>query len=123
MAAGMHLTDEEAESMTVLLESFLLHYNWLTNHALEANYLAYNKTIKEHVMIHLVEHAKFLNPRFVWAYKFERMIGLVARSAHSCTAGSTLVAAGRKTLENYRVALSIRRQRLEAAVQGEMLLA
>ena len=95
----------------------------MTNHALEANYLAYNKTIKEHVMIHLVEHATFLNPRFVWAYKFERMIGLVARSAHSCTAGSTLVAAGRKTLENYRVALSIRRQRLEAAVQGEMLLA
>ena len=63
---------EDSEKLMHTVNKLMLHYSWLTRHALEHNYMSYNFTHKCHMIFHVAWHGRFLNPKSHWAYSFEQ---------------------------------------------------
>ena len=79
---------------------------------MENGRLCYNPVGKTHVLWHICYHARWLNPRFIWAYEFEDFVGAMITAAKSCMAGTPLRLVGTKTLDNYLMVLQLRLRRV-----------
>ena len=99
-AAGIMLSDQEAIDVKEAIDWHLLHYNWLNQWAVSNNFRLYVIQFKHHNLWHIADHAKFLNPRFIWCYPFEDFVGILIISARNCMAGSHMRIVGRKVIEN-----------------------
>ena len=105
--ADIRLTDIEAASALRAYEEFLLHYNALLHLSIARGERCYNFSFKFHHLWHIVDHAKWINPRVVWCYEFEDFIGVMTAAAKGCIFGSPMTIIGNKVLENYLLVLSL----------------
>ena len=97
--SGLFLTPEAFKTLDTTTDKFLLRYNWLSRYAIDRPQFLYNETYETHALWHLVQNAKFLNPRASWAYGFENFMGKTKETASACTRGSQYNAIGRKVME------------------------
>jgi len=105
---GHHIPRNEAEQMLSDCDEFLLHYNWLCNHAASSGTLLYNIVIKFNMFWHICYHARFLNPRSSWCYEWEDFVGAMITTARACMAGTPLRLVGPKVLQNWLLILNLR---------------
>ena len=57
--------------MRQMCDRLLVHYNWLCKHAVAEDRLCYNITVKHHMLWHICDMSRFLNPTVVWTYELE----------------------------------------------------
>ncbi len=105
--SGMILSDSQFRSLEQASSIFLLEYSYLAREALAANRLQYSVVPKFHYLCHIVQAAKFLNPRWTWCYGGEDLVGSISALAHSCTSGTSALQVQAKLMEKYRVAKHI----------------
>ena len=108
---GLHIPHEDAVHMLHNYDEFLLHYNLLCKDALARGFLCYSIVTKLHMMWHIVFHARWLNPRFIWAYEFEDFVGAIINTAKACMAGTPLRLVGPKVMQNFLLVLNLRLNR------------
>ena len=111
LRSGTFIPPKDCETMAENIETCMFHYNWLTNYSLERHSLRYNLTLKAHLLVHLVGFSRYINPRKHWAYSFEAMMGVIAKSAFACVPGTSLIQAGAKVADNYRLAFYMKANR------------
>ena len=86
----------------------MLSYNWLTNNAMNEGRLLYHSTPNMHMLFHIADIAKFLNPRFVRCFAFEDYMGDVVRSARACVPSTAMHKLGNKVVDNLLLLLHTR---------------
>jgi hypothetical protein len=91
--------------MRAALHLFLVSYQGLAAWAASEGFLLYQSVPKFHYTYHMGDQAQFLNPRAVWCYGFEDMVGIMIQLAHACTLGTPAMGVAGKTLEKYRLAM------------------
>jgi len=111
MTSGMFLDLETWKEVETTFDQFMLEYNWLTKHSFDNNVLRYNFTFKMHMAWHIIQFARWLNPRFTWTYIYEDFMGKVARSCQACTSGTSRPVVASKTVENFWRAKYLRQKR------------
>ena len=89
------------------VDAFLLQYHWLAHHSMHRGHVCYHMTAKFHMLWHICQMSKFLNPKLVWCYSFESFIGKMARSAAACVAGTSMPIIGEKVANNFLIALQL----------------
>ena len=89
---GMFLPRSEADEFKQYSYRFLKHYDVLSKLSLKlqegVGAKQWHQTPKFHFLVRIVEDAYFLNPKAVWCYPGEHMVGNVTRLAQSCLAGT-----------------------------------
>ena len=105
--ASLVPSDEDAKAMVDAIDTHLLHSNWLLNRAISKNVLLYPLFTKHHLLWHIADQAKWLNPRACWAFEFEDFLGDMVQSAKACLAGTPMDVLGNKVLENYTLLLEL----------------
>ena len=108
MAGGLFLSKDESLRVCKAYDRFLLAYNWLVNYHVRRSEMVYNLAATFHVMWHIAQMSKWINPRAVWCYGFESFMSLVKRSAVACLAGTSLQGIGQKLLYNFLFVLHLR---------------
>ena len=84
---GMFLPKVEAELFENSAKRFLKHYDALSKLSVRAGSKQWHQTPKFHFLCHIAEDAFFLNPRAIWCYPGEHMVGNATSLAQSCLAG------------------------------------
>ena len=84
-SASMFLTDGEYNDAKSAIEWHLLHYNWLHHDAVNRGVRLYVIQYKHHNLWHIADHAKYLNPMFIWCYPFEDFVGRTRKGKRSST--------------------------------------
>jgi len=108
MSNDTFLGEAAAHELLESVDAFSVHFYKLSCLAIDDGEFCYNITFKLHVMWHMCDMAKYLNPKAIWAYNFEDYIGKVAGSAAGCTRGTPIHKVGAKTMDNNRIALFLR---------------
>ena len=106
-SAGLRLTEEQVQRVTHAYDAMLLHYNWLTKYSVGKGVLCYNFVGKFHMMWHIIDLSRWMNPTYTWCYAFESYIGHVVRAAQACTAGTAMTGVSKKVAENAALALHL----------------
>ena len=112
--ADVFLSAEQSTRALELADRFLLYNNYLCRESLRRGQLLYHMTVKTHLMWHLADQSKFLNPKLTACFEFEHYQGLVKKCAQSAMAGSGLVLVGNKVMEHSLLALHLRLERAMA---------
>ena len=99
--ASMFLTETEYQIAKNALDEHFVYYGYLASKSLEGNRMHYQVITKTHYLWHIVDHSRFLNPRFLWAFDFEDFMGQMVMAAKACLAGSKMSIVGDKVLVNY----------------------
>ena len=102
---GPMMSTTDAAAFLELVETFLLHYGWLTKYYFDRGKLKYSLTFKAHCLWHIAYFAKHQHPKMVWCYAFEHFIGLIIRAAKACQAGTPLWRVPAKVTQNYLLVL------------------
>lgn len=76
--------------------------------SVEAGICRFGYPAKGHYFEHIVSHHAGLIPSRVWCYRYEDFMGRLVACAQRCIAGTPLTHVGKKVMENYRMALSVR---------------
>ena len=105
--AGMFLTSAQADSALAFVETYFEHHAWLVRHALGQNRLLYNVVAKTHYLWHIAHMARWMNPRFIWAYDAESFMHLVVAASKACAAGSPITLVGNKVMENFSLCFEL----------------
>jgi hypothetical protein len=66
--SGIAIPRAEYDRMKKAADVFLLTYNWLSENARHNNVVMFNVVPKFHYFFHMIQQARFTNPRFVWTY-------------------------------------------------------
>ena len=106
--ADYTMTSSEYKIFQLSATKFLLEYNWLAAHAMENDEPRFSVVPKHHYFAHLVQQARFLNPRFTWCYSSEDFVGRMSALAHSCLVGTPIYQVASCMLDKYRVAMHLR---------------
>ena len=104
---GLVPRTDEYDALKNHTDQFLLHYNFLAQAARAEGTNFYHATLKCHMMWHLIDLSKWLNPRATWCYEFESYIGHCVESARGCYSGTPTVKVGSKVVENAMIALQL----------------
>ena len=83
----LFLSSKEAETYVTEAERFLRHYDALSKLSVANGSKQWHQTPKFHFMVHIGEDSQFLNPRAIWCYPGEHIIGNATSLAQSCLAG------------------------------------
>ena len=88
---GLFLPRDEAETYQNAAYRFLRHCDALSKLAGKSEsavgYKQWHQTPKFHFLIHIAEDAFFLNPKAVWCYPGEHLVGNTTSLAKTCLAG------------------------------------
>eukprot|EP00969_Alexandrium_andersonii_P286325 12657774-Alexandrium_andersonii.AAC.1 len=74
--AGQFLSDSEHAAVVKAMDEFLLTYNWLARYHYDRGEAVFHFVPKHHMLAHIAEMSKLINPTSVWCYSFESFIGL-----------------------------------------------
>ena len=104
---GIMPTDGEFQILEKAGRNVLLHYTYLSRLALDNSKLMWNVIPKHHYFWHLVQNAKWTNPRFTWCYGGEDLVGKISNLGMSCTRGTAVFHVPAKLMEKYRLAVHV----------------
>ena len=90
--AGMFFSEQEFADYTRSANRFLQYYTKLSDWSFRLQncrigQFQWGQLPKMHFLFHIAEDSKFLNPRVVWAYPGEHLVGNATRLASACLAG------------------------------------
>ena len=113
MAALIHLFDEADVFLTndewlqamELGDSFSTQYSHLSDWALEKGRTLFNIVMKHHTFQHLLENAKFLNPKTHWTFSSEDFVGKMSILTASVSPGVSSTRLSLKVAPKYRILL------------------
>ena len=113
MAALIHLFDEADVFLTndewlqamELGDSFSTQYSHLSGWALEKGRTLFNIVMKHHTFQHLLENAKFLNPKTHWTFSSEDFVGKMSILTASVSPGVSSTRLSLKVAPKYRILL------------------
>ena len=105
--SGMVLQRHVALEAMKDLRSLYSHWHWLLCRSMEQGELNWAIMPKMHVLYHIVDHSKYLNPVYSWCYEFEDHMHAVVLSAKACVAGSRMHLVGNKVVENDRLPIAL----------------
>ena len=106
--SGDFLTTGEADLALELCLAFLDHSEGLEEWALQADRLEYHRVPKYHMLLHLAEQARYLNPKLQWCFKSEDFVGKMATLGHSVSMSVASHRLSMKLCAKYRVFLHLR---------------
>ena len=98
---------EEWCEMMRKAEMFFDSYQALNDWAVEQGRLLFHIVMKHHTLLHLVENARFLNPRITWCFKSEDYVGKVSHICHSVSMGVRSTRLSEKQLAKYCLMLHL----------------
>ncbi|CAK0824589.1 unnamed protein product [Prorocentrum cordatum] len=104
---GMFLSRAAFVETKDLLDTFYEHYAWLAQDAVNRDRLLYPILPKHHMLYHIVDLGRWLNPTALWCYDAEDFMHVIVTTAKSCVAGSPMYIIGNKVLENALLALDL----------------
>lgn len=110
--ASIVLTADEFSQLKKSTHLFLKHYTWLANKAAADERCMWSVVPKFHYLVHLIEDAAIVNPRFTWCYGGEDMVGRIARLCHMCLFGTPVQKLTLTSSQRYRVAMHVRFTRM-----------
>jgi hypothetical protein len=90
------------------VETLLLQYNALSNHASAAGVYRWNITLKHHVLWHWGQQARVLHPCRSACYIDEHFCGVVATICKSSTAGKRIARVGETVLFKWQTGVHLR---------------
>lgn len=99
------LTNGEWLKAMKLGESFLKKYSSLSAWALEKGRSLFHIVMKHHTFQHLVENAKFLNPKTHWTFSSEDFVGKMSILTSSVSPGVSSTRVSAKVAPKYRILL------------------
>ena len=90
--ADLFFTHEEFRQYDSNVHKFLQYYNKLSYHSYSLDnarvgHFQWGQIPTMHFLCHISEDAQFLNPRAVWAYPGEHLVGNATKLAAACLAG------------------------------------
>ena len=104
---GMFLSKEQAAAALESVDTFDEHYAWLVHHGIANNRLLYPIVPKLHMMWHIADLSKWLNPTAIWCYDAEDYMHVVVTTARACIAGTPMHQVGNNVLQNYCLVLEL----------------
>ena len=87
---------------------YLLCHNYFVKCALARGRLLYHMATKMHLFWHLVDMARWQNPRWAACFEFEDFMGKMKKSAQAAMAGSSLALIGSKVMEYCLLSLHLK---------------
>ena len=88
-------------------ETFFDSYQALNDWALAKARLLIHIVMKHHTFLHLIENARFLNPRWTWCFKSEDYVGKISHIAHSVSMGVRSTKLSQKIVDKYALMLHL----------------
>ena len=102
---GIVLADSEKKQLKTSAKCFLEEYTFLSAVAARDGHTLFNVVPKFHYFWHMcVQQGQHLNPRFVWCYSGEDLVGKASRLAHACCKGTANFKVPAKLMAKYRLA-------------------
>ena len=105
--AGMFFDQDTWVGFERASMEFLNTYQWLSQECSKADKKQYNIVPKFHYFYHLVQQSRDINPRFVWCYGGEDLVGRPSSLAHSCIRGTPGPQVPSRMMAKYRIAKHI----------------
>ena len=110
--AAEFLTPGDFEHALSCAEQFLDDYSWLHDWAERSEKKLFHKgPFKFHTFFHLVQNARFLNPKCHWTFMDEDFVGRISKLTHSISMGVKATKLSMKVPPKYRLLLHLRLQR------------
>lgn len=106
--SDMFLTPEQHAELKSASVLFFGHYSWLRSWAETNERFLFHVTIKFHMLWHLIDDAKFLNPRSYWCFKGEDYVGKISDLTASVAMGVKSTRLTSKLCDKYRHWLHLR---------------
>ena len=103
----MFLSSDAFATTKELMDTFCEHYAWLAQDAVDKNHLVYPILPKHHMLYHIVDLGRWLNPTSWWCYDAEDFMHVVVTTAKSSIAGSPMHIVGNKALQNALLVLDL----------------
>ena len=72
---AIFLTSEEQRNLASAVHSVVMDSAWLATNAARKGTVAWKLVPKHHYLVHLVDQARLVNPKFVRTYKSESLMG------------------------------------------------
>ena len=88
-------------------EEFLLHAGWLAKEATDSEKKLWHLIPKHHYVAHMPDQACLVNPKFVWCYGSESMVGRIARLGQSCLSGTQACFVSKSLMQKYVIAMHL----------------
>ena len=107
-SSGMHMDANTWKLFKHHTDRTLLHYSRLSKITMQDGWLQWSTVPKFHLVAHMPDQAKYLNPRFVSTYAGETMIGHMSRCAHSCLNGTPAHLVPEKVLWRFRLGFHLK---------------
>ena len=103
--ADVFLTHDEWLQAMELGDSFSTQYSHLSDWAFEKGRTLFNIVMKHHTFQHLLENAKFLNPKTHWTFSSEDFVGKMSILTASVRPGVSSTRLSLKVAPKYRILL------------------
>ena len=100
-------THQEWRLMMQHAETFFDSYQALNDCALAKGRLLFYIVMKHHTFLHLIENARFLNPKWTWCFKSEDYVGKISHIAHSVSTGVRSTKLFQKIVDKYALMLHL----------------
>ena len=104
----MYLAKGKHDQVMDLAKGFLEDYAILACWAQAKKRSLFHTMHKHHTFLHLIQNAKFLNPRFHWCFKSEDFVGRMSRLGHSVSMGVRATRLCSKLALKYKLLLHLR---------------
>ena len=108
---GFQIEEQDMAALRLHIQRCARHFRVLARTATAEGKLRWQLTVKMHVFLHLVDQAKYLNPRYGWTYQYENFVQKMLRVSRACAAGTPPHKTGLSIMNKYRSVLSVRFRR------------
>ena len=115
-AAPTFLSEADARGVEESVWAFGYQYHALSADAAMRAFRAFHIVNKFHMLIHLTLAAKYLNPRLLWTYGYEDLVGRMKRIAVSSKSGLRASMLTSTMFLKYRRVLSVSLKKAESAL-------
>ena len=80
---GFQITEQDRAALRQHIHRCARHFRILARTATTEGKLRWQLTVKMHFFLHLLDQAKFLNPRYGWTYQYEKLCPEAVKSVQS----------------------------------------
>ena len=102
-SGDMYLTTAEADRLLKSVEDFLVLYSALATKAMNDKKLKYSIVNKHHMMWHLAQAARYMNPKYQWCFMAEDFMRVMVKVSFAALMGSPTLRLSAKAIERWRI--------------------
>ena len=106
-AHGRCLPAGAADRAVACVNAFFEHNTWLMRHATDNARLLYHMVTKTHMLFHIADLSRWMNPRYIWCYSSEAFMKDVVSAARSSIASTPKHLLGSKVVQQSLLAIDL----------------